>query len=132
MERKVIQTSVMGNTLIAVCDDGTMWRAYIGMDSELPVWHQLPPIPQPEKLNKPTDFETCTIIINGQPFLRRISTRITYDELCSLAKKRADVTPTITFNYHKNRNRRDGSLLPYEAINVEDGMIFNVVYTNNA
>lgn len=39
--RKVVQVSNERNTLVALCDDGTMWVL------ESPSWDKLPPIPQP-------------------------------------------------------------------------------------
>ena len=59
-ERKVVQISQAdaenGYTLVALCDDGTMWHRSSLWDNSL--WHQVDPIPLPTPTGGPQDAES--------------------------------------------------------------------------
>jgi hypothetical protein len=48
--RKIIQIASHGGSVLALCDDGTVWELIRGPSaySEADIWRKLPPVPQDE------------------------------------------------------------------------------------
>ena len=74
------------------------------------------------------------IIVNGLG-VSTPDNEASYDYIVMLGlrgKGRHGVLYTVTYAMPRGIDRRDGSLTPGQSVKIENGMVFNVVYTGNA
>jgi len=76
--------------------------------------------------------KTYTIIVNGRP--REVTERkLTYLEVVQLAYPGEESSDTIVFTVtYSNPCGRDGSLVAGDEVKIKDGVIFNVVRTDQS
>jgi hypothetical protein len=87
-------------------------------------------IPAHEELEKEPE-EDVVIFVNGRRYWHSSSGKISYDEVVDLAGKKGDHY-TVTYRWRKPSVSQGGVLSPGYDVELVDGMIFDVVSTNNA
>ena len=76
--------------------------------------------------------KTYSIIVNGRP--REVSEhKLTYLEVVQLAYPGEEPSDTIIFTVtYSNPHGKDGSLVAGDIVKIKDGIIFNVVRTDQS
>lgn len=81
---------------------------------------------------KPRHDKTYSIIVNGRP--REVAEhKLTYLEVVQLAYPGEKPSDTIVFTVtYSNPHGKDGSLVAGDEVKIKDGVIFNVVRTDQS
>lgn len=81
---------------------------------------------------KPCNDKTYSIIVNGRP--REVTRhKLTYLEVVQLAYPGEEPSDTIVFTVtYSNPHGKDGSLVAGDVVKIKDGVIFNVVRTDQS
>lgn len=82
-----------------------------------------------EHMNALTVGKEITITVNGKKHTFNRLEEISYVQLCMIAFKDPEYTPTIVYSFPDGRN---GSISKGNAVQLEDGMIINVAITGSA